>query len=106
MFLQFFANGGGPARVGIECGHSGWRWRDDVAEDALIDPCAASDGRRGGAVCSDFQNSGLREEGTARTVVRQCDFADGAACHARDAVVNGKALIEHREVRFYEMRDA
>ena len=106
MLFQLLADRLRAACVGINRGHACRWWRDVVAEDALIDPDTARDRGCAGAVGGDFQHGGLREEGAARAVRWQRDAAEVASCDAGNAVVISKALIEHRKIRFHEMRDA
>ena len=68
------------------------------AEDALHDPDAAENRRRGGAVGGHFENARLSHDSAADGVFRERDLAHRDPGDARDAVVFRQTFIEEREV--------
>ena len=105
VFVELFANGGRPARVGINCSRAGRRrgWR--FVEESVHDPDAAFHGGGGGAVCGEFVNGSLSENTAPGRIRSEGDLASFGSAHVGDSVVFGEALVEHGESRTQERGD-
>ncbi len=102
MLGQLLADCGGTTGVRVDRGNAGRRRRRRIVEEAIGDPDAAFDGRGGRAVGSELMNGRLAEESATQVSRGQHDLTSFDAADTADAVMLGKTLREHREVRLQE----
>ena len=106
VFCEHLANRGGPANVGLDRRHVGWRGRDVEAQEPLRNPNAAEHRRGIGAVGGNFQDGPLGEHATSTVgVCGKTHGADRIARHALDVVVTGQAAVEVRLVGLHQAAD-
>src|SRR6185437_12818445 len=98
VLIQLLPDRDRAADVRFNGGNTWWRGGPKT-ENALHDPHAAKNRRRGRAVRGYFEDTRLRHESTAHGIFRQCDLPHGDSRHAGYAVMSREALIQKSEVR-------